>query len=619
MIEYEVKPKLSPLNASFDFNGCIDAYIKAVTTNWLLIAPDANRGMLEMFRDRDRLPFRNMVPWAGEFAGKYLTAATQVSRVTHDIELQQYLSYFVTELLSLQGEDGYLGPWPTGYHFINSVDYPDGSHIDTWDTWGHYHIMIGLLFYYESTNNKVVLDCACRIADGICLLYFDKLPPKLVETGDTEMNLAPAHSFCFLYRHTGNEQYLKMAIQLVDEEFGMKDEYGNFLAGDWLNGSLAGKDFYQLPKPRWESLHPIMAIAELYWLTGDDKYRKAFIQIWQSIVRLDRHNNGGFSSGEQAQGNPYHPGAIETCCTIAWTALTVEMLKLTGDSRVADELELTLYNSVLGMHNYTGRWATYDTPMDGVRIASAHAIVFQSREGTPELNCCSVNSARGFGMISDWAIMLDDEGIRLNLYEPGDMSVKLSQGNKVQLVIDTEYPSNNNITIKVNPTVNEECCLSLRIPRWSTNTEVYINGQLIKDIVAGTYLALNRKWENGDVIEIIFDFSLHCWVGEKECEGKISLYRGPILLTFDRRFNEINFLEIPLLDVNRLSGELIEWQGRIPPIILMKFSMENDQNLYLCDFGSAGEGGTPYKSWLPIGKNTVSLPQYFSTWSNDNV
>ena len=43
--------------------------------------------------------------------------------------------------------------------------------------------------------------------------------------------------------------------------------------------------------------------------------------------------------------------------------------------------------------------------MDGVREATAHQIVFQAREGTPELNCCRVNSARGFGMISDWALM----------------------------------------------------------------------------------------------------------------------------------------------------------------------------------------------------------------------
>ena len=130
--------------------------------------------------------------------------------------------------------------------------------------------------------------------------------------------------------------------------------------------------------------------------------------------RGDRHNNGGFSSGEKATGNPYDRGAIETCCTIAWIAMSVEMLKLTGDSVVADEIELSTLNSVLGMHSASGRWATYNTPMDGIRRASAHSIVFQAREGSPELNCCSVNSARGFGHVSDWAVMRDGEGLMVN-------------------------------------------------------------------------------------------------------------------------------------------------------------------------------------------------------------
>ena len=66
----------------------------------------------------------------------------------------------------------------------------------------------------------------------------------------------------------------------------------------------------------------------------------------RSLTCRDCSESFVFSSGEQAQGNPYHRGAIETCCTIAWCALSVEMLRLTGNSIVADELELTTLNSV---------------------------------------------------------------------------------------------------------------------------------------------------------------------------------------------------------------------------------------------------------------------------------
>src|SRR5262249_43540905 len=154
------------------------------------------------------------------------------------------------------------------------------------------------------------------------------------------------------------------------------------LGGDYLRAALAGTEFFAMPKPRWESLHPIMGLAELAELTGEEQYRQAFEHIWWSIVKLDRHNTGGFSSGEQARGNPYHPGAIETCCTIAWIALSVEMLRLTASSLVADELELATLNAVAGAHSRTGRWSTYNTPMDGVRRASTQDIAFQAREGS---------------------------------------------------------------------------------------------------------------------------------------------------------------------------------------------------------------------------------------------
>ena len=72
-------------------DGTIADYIINITNQWLLVAPNANSAMLEMFRDRDAQPFRQMVEWAGEFSGKYLTAAVQVLRVTGDKRLRIWI------------------------------------------------------------------------------------------------------------------------------------------------------------------------------------------------------------------------------------------------------------------------------------------------------------------------------------------------------------------------------------------------------------------------------------------------------------------------------------------------------------------------------------------------
>jgi len=605
--------------------GFVGDYLNGITEQWLLVAPKANPAMLEMFRDRDATPLREMVPWAGEFAGKYLTGAVQVLRATGDPSLKTWLKEFVRILVSLQGSDGYLGPWPSKHRLTNHAPNCWGGR-PTWDTWGHYHVMMGLMLWHEDTGDKEALACVTRMADFLCRKYLGKKKTRLVDTGRTEMNLAPVHSLCILYRKTKTERYLKMALQIVDEFAACSK--GEHLAGDYLRQALQGKEFFQTPKPRWESLHPIMALAELYWITGEDQYRQAFEQIWWSIVKLDRHNNGGFSSGEQATGNPFHLAAIESCCTIAWTAMSVEMLKLTGNSVVADELELTMLNSVVGMHSSTGRWATYNTPMNGLRLASAHAIVFQSRVGTPELNCCSVNTSRGFGMLSDWALMKDKEGLILNYYGPSTLTAKVKPGVSVALTQKTEYPLDGKIAIHVKPSRSCEFGLKLRIPHWSKRTNVKLNGEAIRAVKAGSYLLIDRKWKAGDTIDVALDMSFHMWRGEQECAGLASIYRGPILLAYDHRYNLENakkgkpqsrtseewnaktcMLNIPPINAKSMKSRRVQWSDWLPPLLLLEFKAADGKTVRLCDFGSAGEAGTPYCSWLPV-RHCPKAPEF---------
>ena len=580
--------------------GCLAPYLSGVTDQWLKVAPRSNPAMLEMFKDRDRLPRRDMVPWAGEFAGKYLTAATQVYRIRRDPELRAFVDRFVSRLVSLQAADGYLGPWPKDSRLTGHAPNAGENGGDTWDAWGHYHIMVGLLLWHEETGDARALSCARGIADLICAKF---ATAHLVDTRSTEMNLAPIHALGLLYRRTREKRYLDMAEKIRDE-FALKDAKGAPLAGDYLNCALDGKEFYQMPKPRWESLHPIMGLAELYWATSDEKYRRAFEHIWWSIVKLDRHNNGGFSSGEQAQGNPYHPGAIETCCTVAWIATSVEMLRMTALSIVADEIELSTLNSVLGLHSPTGRWVTYNTPMDGTRKASAHDIVFQARAGSPELNCCSVNGARGLGMISDWALMAAEGDLILNWYGPSMLTVKLPSGVAVSLQQQTDYPRSPRVRIKIDPAQTAPFALRLRVPYWSLKTQIRLNGKAVEGVTPGTYCRLDRTWNPGDELDINLDFTFHFWLGEKECVNKASLYRGPILLTYDRRFNEMDPNDVPELDARGLTGQLTAAEDWLPPILLLEFHAANGRALRLCDFASAGTDGSPYRSWLPI-KNVV--------------
>ena len=437
--------------------------------------------MLEMFRDRDAPPLREMVPWAGEFAGKYLTAAVQVLRLTGDERLADWLYEFTTRLLSFQDDDGYLGPWPREHQLTNTK--PGGK--DSWDTWGHYHVMLGLMLWHETSGDERALEGATRIADRICAQYLGDKTPRLVDT--PEHGNEPRPGPRPLHALSQDQQAATTSTWPCRSSTSLPPKAQK---GRWP-ATTCGRPWPASSSTRPPSHAGRACTRSWPWpsCTGSPAkldYRTAFEHLWWSMARLERHNNGGFSSGEKATGNPYDLHPIETCCTIAWIAMSVEMLKLTGSSVVADEIELSTLNSVLGMHSPTGRWATYNTPMNGIRRASAHSIVFQAREGSPELNCCSVNSPRGFGMISDWALMRDQSGLILNGYGPSVMTAQIEDGPSVTLTQETDYPLSGQIVLRVDPSTEAAFALKLRIPYWSHKTSVSLNGAPVAGVQAGS-------------------------------------------------------------------------------------------------------------------------------------
>jgi DUF1680 family protein len=596
------RPLREPAGLVVEPAGPVREYLDAVTTNWLLPAPRANPAILAMFADRDRLPHRDLLPWSGEFAGKFLTGATAVYRATRDPALRDSLREYVKALLPLQDADGYFGPFPKDHRLTGQAPNIQGNPGPTWDAWGHYHMMLGLLTWDEAAGDPEALAAAARIADLFCDRFLGEKTPRLVDTGWTEMNLAPAHALALLHEKTGEAKYLTLAKQIV-EEFAATGPDGKPLAGDYDRLGRAGEEFFRTPKPRWESLHPIQALAALGRIEGDADRRDAFANLWWSIARLDRHNNGGFSSGEQAQGDPYHPGAIETCCTVAWLAMSVDMLKQSGDPVVADELELSTINSALGMWSPSGRWSTYNTPMDGVRQASFHEIVFQARPGSPELNCCSVNAARGIGLVSHWALLADAAtgGPVLNWYGAGKLAGSLKDGSPVRFDVETDYPRSGRVAIKVGVDRPTKFPLALRIPQWSAATRLTVAGAPRPDVNPATYHVIDREWNPGDVIELKLDMGPRVWVGEGGVAGRSSLYVGPVLLAYDASLNDNGPDDPEPIDARSVRVlPASEAAGPARPIVLAEATTVDGKTVKLCDFASAGADGSRYRSWLRV-------------------
>ena len=93
----------------------------------------------------------------------------------------------------------------------------------------------------------------------------------------------------------------------------------------------------------------------------------------------------------------------------------------------------------------------------------------------------------------------------------------------------------------------------------------------------------------------------------------VSLYRGPVLLAADRRYNRELALPPPGPEYTRfelnlppLSGDwtlypvpAAEWPDWLTPEQLWDVALADGRKLRLCDFASAGQTGRAYRSWLP--------------------
>lgn len=566
-------------------SGYVGRRLAAHETTWLQHVLERNPNLFEAFAhpDDNRL---HKSQWHGEYPGKLLTGMAQCYRMRRDPATREAGDELVRRFQAVQGEDGYLGPW-------SHENRLDGDK-DKWDTWGIYHCVYGLYQWYRVTGSQTALETALRAADQVCRHFIAGGRP-FVGQNWVEMNFAISHAFALLYQETGEPRYREAAAYIVDREWKMPyDDYfsKSVIACDWLDAGLAGVPFYRTNQPRWEAQHTLMTLAPLYEITGDDRYYRAFENLWQSIVRFDRHNFGGFGTGEGAEGKPF-TGGSETCNTVAWMAWTTEYLKLSRNPAAADELELSNFNAAWG--SLIGDvWYTYMNVMSGERILAPDILGPAGFEGGTEMSCCQTNGARGISQVAEWAVLTGDGSLYLNYYGPCDAQARTPGGSRLGIRQETAYPAQGRIAITLSLDQPERFPLHLRIPGWSEKTALSVNGEPVERPLPGRYVVLDRQWREGDRIDLELDMTLHYLEGEEECAGKWSIYRGPLLLARSWKKEEPPAPGSLTLTKEELAGlERVE----NPALLLRVRTAKGTELVSYCD---AWEKGKLYETWFPI-------------------
>jgi DUF1680 family protein len=122
----------------------------------------------------------------------------------------------------------------------------------------------------------------------------------------------------------------------------------------------------------------------------------------------------------------------------------------------------------------------------------------------------------------------DDNSIVATLYAPSEVRAELA-GTKVHIVEEAEYPFRDNVRFSINPDTPASFGLGLRIPIWSSETHITLNGRS-QEITTppGGFMTLRRKWSRGDVVEIKFNMQprVSRWFNRS-----FAIERGPLVFS----------------------------------------------------------------------------------------
>ena len=204
---------LSPMGAAaryrFDPDSLLQRRITAVVRHFDVTLPLSNPQLLESFRTRnsrwDAESLALTVAWTGEYPGKWLTHCSELWRLTQDPELRATIQLAVDELAACQAEDGYLAPWPDSRRWSTQH----------WDTWGHYHCMIGCLLWADASGDPTALAVAKKIGDVVSGVF--TTPQKLFAQGGLEQNMAILHSVACLFTRTRDPKLLAFCNVVLAE------------------------------------------------------------------------------------------------------------------------------------------------------------------------------------------------------------------------------------------------------------------------------------------------------------------------------------------------------------------------------------------------------------------
>jgi hypothetical protein len=96
----------------------------------------------------------------------------------------------------------------------------------------------------------------------------------------------------------------------------------------------------------------------------------------------------------------------------------------------------------------------------------------------------------------------------------------------VKFVEETDYPFTNIIKFKLSTSKQLTFPLHLRIPQWCNQAAIKINGELWSEPGGNQIIRINRKWKDGDVVELELPMEVKT---SRWFNNSVAVERGPLV------------------------------------------------------------------------------------------
>ena len=358
-------------------------------------------------------------PWIGEHVGKYLEAACNVWRNTHDTALKKQMDRMMYELINSQLKNGYLGT------------YTPDNYWTSWDVWSHKYNLYGLLAYYTTTGYQPALEACKRIGNLLCDTFGNKPGQRDIILAGEHVGMAATSvldPMVELYRYTGEKKYLDFCYYILsawEQKDGPKI-ISTLLSIGKVNKVANGKAY--------EMLSNLVGLTKLYRVTGDTKFLQPVLNAWQDIVTNRLYVTGTTSSFEHFQDDNVLPGTVkddmgEGCVTVTWIQLNQNLLDITGSLKYEEQIEKSIYNQLLGAENPESGCVSYYTPLMGKKPYSC------------DITCCTSSVPRGIAMIPYFTFGNVKNVPTLLLYGPAAYKDKFITADKKNINLSVKIES----------------------------------------------------------------------------------------------------------------------------------------------------------------------------------